>query len=100
MKKLGCAMILIPATIVTPRMLLNTWNGWRIVMLIIIITGASAQYLESPPGVDSLPPQVRKGIDMSHEAYHFRAFDCDEPEDVLTQSIPHSCLVKALEGER
>ena len=36
---------------------------------------------------------------MSHNAYRFKAFDCDEPEDVLTQSIPHRCSVKALDGE-
>ena len=39
------------------------------------------------------------GMDMSHEAYRFDAFDCDEPEDVLTQSIPHRCSLKALDGE-
>ena len=38
-------------------------------------------------------------MDMSHEAYRFGAFDCDEPEDVLTQSIPHGCSVKALDGK-
>ena len=83
MKKLGCAMVLVPATIVAHRMLLNTWNGWCIVMLIIIITGASAQDMESPPGTDGLPPQVRKGMDMSHEAYCFGAFDCDEPRQAM-----------------
>ena len=36
---------------------------------------------------------------MSYEAYHFKVFNCDEPEDVLTQSIPHGCSVKELEGE-
>ena len=38
-------------------------------------------------------------MDMSHEAYRFGAFDCDEPEDVLTQSISHGCSVKVLDGE-
>ena len=68
-------------------------------MLIIIITGASAQDPGSPPSADGLPPQVRKGMDMSQEAYCFGAFDCDEPEDILTQSIPHGCSVKAFEGK-
>ena len=49
--------------------------------------------------VDSLPPQVLKGMDMSHEAYRFGVFNCDEPEDVLTQNIPHGCSLKALDGE-
>ena len=92
-------MVLVPTTIVTRRMLLNAWNGWCIVMLIIIITGVSVQDPGSTPNVDGLPPQVHKGMKMSHEAYRFESFDCNEPEDVLTQSIPHSCSVKALEGK-
>ena len=99
MKRLGCAMVHVPATIVTRRMLLNAWNGWFIVMLIIIITGVSVQDPGSTPNGDGLPPQVRKGMDMSHKAYRFGAFNCDEPEDMLTESIPHGCSVKALNGE-
>ena len=30
-------------------------------------------------------------MDMSHATYRLEAFDCDEPEDVITQSIPESC---------
>ena len=45
-----------------------------------------------------MPPQVFKGMDMSHQAYELEAFDCDDPEEVVTQSIPHSCSVKSLDG--
>ena len=45
MKKLGCANVLLPATIIPHRMLLNAWNSWCIVMLVVIVTEASAQDL-------------------------------------------------------
>ena len=88
-------MVLLPATIIPRRLVTNAWNSWCIVMLIVIATEARAQNLETLTGTNGLPPQVLQGMDMSHEAYRF----CDEPEDVLTQSIPHGCSVKALECE-
>ena len=43
-------------------------------------------------GVTSdLPAEVLKGMDMYHPSYRLDAFDCDQPEDVVTQSIPESC---------
>ena len=30
-------------------------------------------------------------MDMSHSSYRLDAFNCDQPEDVVTQSIPESC---------
>ena len=51
-------------------------------------------------GVTSdLPAQVLKGMDMSHPSYHLDAFDCDQPEDVVTQSIPESCNTENKEPE-
>ena len=70
-------------------------ESWCIVMIIVITTEARAQDLETLTDTNGLPPQVLKGMDMSHEAYRFDTFDCDEPEDVLTQSIPQGCSVKA-----
>ena len=93
MKQLGCAMVLLPATIITRRLLTNVWNSWCIVMIIVIATQVRAQDLETPAKTDELPPQVRKGMDMSHQAYQLEAFDCDKPEDVLTQSVPQGCAV-------
>ena len=66
MKQLGCAMVLLPATI-THRLLTNIWNSWCVVMIIIVATKAGAQDLESIMEPDSLPTQVLKEIDMSHE---------------------------------
>ena len=37
-------------------------------------------------------------MDMSHQAYQLEAFDCDNPKEVVRQSIPHSCSVKGLDG--
>ena len=37
-------------------------------------------------------------MDILHEVYELEAFDCDNPEEVVTQSIPHSCSVKSLDG--
>ena len=67
-------------------------------MIIIIATEARAQDIKTLTETDELPPQVLKGMDMSHQAYHFDTFDCDKPEDVLTQSIPQGCSVKTSDG--
>ena len=91
-------MVLLPATIIACRILLNAWNSWCIVMLVVIVIEASAQDPEALTGIDRLPPQCR-GLDMSQEAYRFVVFGCEKPEDILTQSIPHGCSVKALDGE-
>ena len=34
---------------------------------------------------------------MSHGLYRLDAFDCDEPEDIITQSIPESCSADTAE---
>ena len=94
MKQLGCAMVLLPATIITRRLLTNVWNSWCIAMIIVIATKARAQDLKTLTETNELPPQVLKGIDMSHQAYRLNTFDCDKPEDVLTQSIPQGCTVR------
>ena len=36
---------------------------------------------------------------MSHGSYWLDAFDCDKPEDIVTQSIPESCAVNDEEKE-
>ena len=38
-------------------------------------------------------------MDMSHSSYRLDAFDCDKPEDIVTQSIPESCAVETGELE-
>ena len=51
-------------------------------------------------GVTSdLPAQVLQGMDMSHSSYRLDAFDCNQPEDVVTQSIPESCNTDNQEPE-
>ena len=38
-------------------------------------------------------------MNVSQEAYRFKAFDCDKPEDALIQSIPHSCSAEVQETQ-
>ena len=74
------------------------WWGLGCLILGLMATGARTQDKSGVPSIEDLPPQVLKGMDMSHQAYQFQAFDCDDLEDVLTQSIPHGCSVKGLDG--
>ena len=99
MKQLGCAMVLLPATIITRRLLTNAWNSWCIVLIIVLATRTGPQDLEDTEVTSELPAQVLKGMDMSHSTYRLDAFDCHKPEDVITQSIPESCAVEAEEQE-
>ena len=55
--------------------------------------------MEDTEANSGLPAQVLKGMDMSHGSYRLDAFDCDEPEDIVTQSIPKSCAVDDDENE-
>ena len=51
-------------------------------------------------GVTSdIPAQVLKEMDMSHSSYCLDAIDCDQPEDLVTQSIPESCNTENEEPE-
>ena len=92
-------MVLYPAAIITRRLLTNTWNIWCVVLIIALATRIRAQDLEDTEVSSDLPTQVLAGMYMSHSLYRLDAFDCDEPEDVITQSIPDSCAVEAEEQE-
>ena len=46
MKQLGCAMVLLPATIITRRLLTNIWNSWCVVLIIILAPRIKAQDLK------------------------------------------------------
>ena len=92
-------MVLLPVTIITRRLLTNAWNSWGVVLVMVLIARVGAQDLEDTEANSGLPAQVLKGMDMSHGSYRLDAFDCDEPEDIVTQSIPKSCAVDAEENE-
>ena len=47
MKQLGCTMVLLPATIITRRLLTNVWNSWCVVMIVVIAARVGAQDLEN-----------------------------------------------------
>ena len=79
MKQLGCAMVLLLATIITCQLLTNAWNSWCVVLIIALATRAGAQDLENTEVNSDLPAQVLKGMDMSHSSYCLDAFNCDEP---------------------
>ena len=40
-----------------------------------------------------------EGVKVSQGAYHFRAFDCNEPVDALIQELPHGCLAGVKETQ-
>ena len=92
-------MVLLPATIITRRLLTNVWNSWCVVLIIVLATRIEAQDLEDTEVNSDLLAQVLAGMDMSHGSYCLDAFNCDEPEDVITQSIPESCAVETEELE-
>ena len=92
-------MVPLLITIITRRLLTNACNSWCVVLIIALASRARAQDLEDAEVTSDLPAQVLKGMDMSHSSYHFDAFDCDQPEDVVTQSIPESCTMGTKEPE-
>ena len=65
-------------------------------LVLILALTATVVRAQEETEISELPPQVLKGMDMLHQAYKLEAFDCDNPEEVVTQSIPHSCSVKSL----
>ena len=99
MKQLGCAMVSLPVTIITRQLLTNAHNSWCVVLIIALASRARAQDLEDTEVTSDLPAQVLKGMNMSHSSYRLDAFDCDQPEDIVTQSIPESCTMGTKEPE-
>ena len=61
---------------------------------IALATRIGAQDLEGTEVSSDIPAQVLAGMDISHSLYCLDAFDCDEPEDIITQSIPESCAAE------
>ena len=87
-------MALLPTTVITRRVLTKIWTSWCVILIIALATRAGAQDPEGTEANSNLPVQVIKGMDMSHSSYRLDAFDCDKPEDIVTQSIPKSCAVE------
>ena len=83
-KELGWALVLYPAAIITRRLLTNAWNSWCVVLIIVLATRIEAQDLENTETNSDIPTQVLAGMDMSHGSYRLDAFNCDEPEDIIT----------------
>ena len=92
-------MVLLPVTIITRWLLTNACNSSGVVLVMVLIARVGDQDLEDTEANSGLPAQVLKGMDMSHGSYRLDAFDCDEPEDVVTQSIPESCTMGTKELE-
>ena len=66
-------------------------------MIMVLATRTGAQDLEDTEASSDLPTQVLAGMDMSHGFYRLDAFDCDEPEDIITQSNTDSCSADTAE---
>ena len=86
------ALLLIPETMVLYGLGIHTWNRWYVAILVILATGLQAQDVNLSQNSDDLP---LRGINTSQEVYQFKAFDCDEPEDMLIQNIPLGCPEEA-----
>ena len=80
-----------PTTTVTHWWLKYVCNNWCAILVITLASKAGAQEVEDAGVTSDLPEQVLQGMDMSHSSYRLDAFNCDQPEDVVTQSIPESC---------
>ena len=90
LKRTCWVIMLCPVILVVSRWLRHWW-GMLVLILALMATVVRAQ---EEAGILELPPQVLKGMDMWHQAYELEAFDYDDPEEVVTQSIPHSYSVK------
>ena len=75
------------------------WWGVTCLVLALMATRARAHAEGGIFVREELPPQVLKGMEMLHQAYQLEAFDCNDPEEVVTQSIPQGCMVKGLDGK-
>ena len=94
LKRSCWAIMLCPVILVAYRWLLYWWG---VTCLVLALT-ATVVWAQEEGGILELPSQVLKGMDMSHQAYQLEAFDCNDPKEVVTQSIPQGCSVKGLDG--
>ena len=62
-------MALLPVTIIIRWLLTNAWNGWCMVLIVVIVTGAGAQDRRALEANGGLPTQVLEGMEMSHSSY-------------------------------
>ena len=97
LKRSCWALMLCPVVLGAYRWTLYWW-GVTCLVLALMATGAWAQEEGGISVREELPPQVLKGMDMLHQAYQLKAFDCNNPEEMVTQSIPKGCLLKGLDG--
>ena len=81
-------LLLIPVTVAAYRLGIHAWNSWCVAMLVILATGVQTLNANILQDSNGLPV---RGINLLQEAYRFKAFDCDKPEDALIQNIPHEC---------
>ena len=67
---------------------IHTQYSWGIATPVMLATGV--QVRDASMLRDSSSPPW-EGVKVSQGVYHFRAFDCNKPEDALIQDLPHSC---------
>ena len=60
-------------------------------MLAVAAPGIAAQGSGEAEGEVAPARRLLDRMPMAHDAYQMEAFDCDEPQDVITRSIPKSC---------
>ena len=63
-------------------------RSWWIVVMATVSTVTRAQESGDLEGDKQFPARVLSGMDMSHDTYKLEVFDCNDPEDMVTRSIP------------
>ena len=71
--------------------LTTTKKKWWLLVMAVTIPRAVAQAAGEVENGGKQPGVVFKGVPMSHASYQLEAFDCDEPQDIITRSIPSNC---------
>ena len=69
----------------------NAKSSWWILVLAVAAPSIAAQGSGEAEGEVVPPRRLLDGMPMAHDAYQMEAFDCDEPQDIITRSIPKSC---------
>ena len=73
--KRACWVTVLAPVVVTASRMMFYWWGLGCIILGMMTTAAKAQDVSGVPNIQDLPPRVLKGMDMSHQAYQFEAFD-------------------------
>ena len=72
------------------------WYSWCVAKLVMLATGAQAQDTSRLRESSGLTAEK---VVVSQEAYRFKAYDCNQPEDALIQNAPQGCTTEGREAQ-